>query len=96
MLFIAFFEWCPGDGTKAIEKTKQMTEERKKGPERFPKLVYGPYNFNNGETKCFAVYETDDPDKLANYAIFYGPEVTVKYIPLIDTRKASELYLKMK
>ena len=58
------------------------------------KIVYGPYNFN-GETKGFTVYETDDPDQLANIAIFYGPEETFKFVPLIDTRKTAELWLKM-
>ena len=95
MQLIAFWEYKAEDIPKVIEKLSQMTAEREKGTERVAKIVYGPYNFN-GETKGFTVYETDDPDKLMNLAIFYGPEMTWKFVPLIDTKKAAELWLKMK
>jgi hypothetical protein len=94
-LFIAFWEYSAEDTAKVIEKFNKATEERKKGTEKFAKLVYGPYHFN-GKQEGFSVYETDDPDKLMNISIFYAPEMTWKFKPIIETRKAAELWLKMK
>ena len=94
MLFAAFWKYEAEDTEKVIEKLKQRMATIEKDTS-FAKLVYGPYTFN-GQRKGFSVYETDDPDKLASLQIFYSPEMTWKFVPLIDTRKASELYLKMK
>jgi len=95
MKFIAFWEYNAEDTAKCIDKLKQAMAERDKGTERFAKMIFGPYHFN-GETKGFSVYETDDPDKLMNIAIFYGPEMKWKFIPIIETGKSAELWLKMK
>jgi hypothetical protein len=93
--FIGFWEYCAEDTMKVIEKFRQVTAEREKGTTRFPKLVYGPYHFN-GEHKGFVVFDTDDPDQLTNQASFYAPEMEWKFVPLIDTRKRFDLWLKMK
>lgn len=95
MLFIAFWEYNAEDTAKVIEKLKQATAEREKGTEKFAKLVYGPYHFN-GKQSGFSVYETDDADKLMNISIFYSPEMTWKFKPIIDTRHAAQLWAKMK
>ncbi|MEM3640763.1 MAG: DUF3303 family protein [Candidatus Bathyarchaeia archaeon] len=94
MKFIAFWEYRAEDTNKVIEKFRQVSMEREKRTE-FAKLVYGPYSFN-GERKGFSVYETDDPDKLMSLAVFYAPEMNWKFIPIIETAKGAELWLKMK
>jgi len=93
--FIAFWEYRAEDTEKTIQKLRKRMAEMEKTTKTFAKLVFGPYTFN-GETKGFSVYETDDPDKLTNLAIFYHPEMTWKFVPLIDTQKGAELWLKMK
>jgi len=93
--FIAFWEYNAEDTAKVIKKFTQMTAERGKRTEEFAKLVYGPYHFN-GKQSGFSVYETDDADKLMNISIFYAPEMTWKFKPIIDTRKAAQLWAKMK
>jgi hypothetical protein len=97
MLFIVFFEYSAENIQKVIEKFGQLTVEREELTRegRIPKLVFGPYHFN-GQAKGFSVYETDDPDQLMNFAIFYLPEMTIKWVPLIESRKAAELWMKMK
>jgi hypothetical protein len=97
VLFIQLIEYDWKDIEKVIEKFRQLTPEREKWTRegKIPKLVYGPYLFS-GESKGFAVYETDDPDKLTKIAIFYEPEMTMKWVPLIEAAKLAELWLKMK
>ena len=95
MKFIGFFEYCAEDADKVIEKFKQISAERQKGTERFAKMIFGPFNFS-GETKGFGIVETDDPDKLSNIGIFYLPEVKCNFLPIEDSSKTIELYLKMK
>jgi hypothetical protein len=94
--FIAFSRFNAEDTPKIIEKLKQTGAERGKGTERFPKLIFGPFNFAGDTEKGFSVYETDDPDKIANLALFYMPEMKMKFIPIIETAKGIELYVKMK
>jgi hypothetical protein len=93
--FIAFWEFNVEDTVKCIEKLKQAMAEKERGTESLAKIIFGPYNFN-GKTKGFSVYETDDPDKLMKIAIFYMPEMKWKFIPIIETSKGAELWLKMK
>jgi len=95
MQFIGFFEYKAEDSAKVIEKLRQRQAEWKKGVEKFVKPVYGPYNFN-GERKGFSVYETDNPDDLMSVATFYAPEMVWKFVPLIDSGKGAEIWLKMK
>jgi hypothetical protein len=95
MLFMGFWWYSPEETEAYLAKFSQMKEEREKGTERSPKLVFGPYHFA-GQCKGFAVYETDDEGKLASLADFFSPELSVKFTPLIDTAKRQALYLKNK
>lgn len=95
MQFIGFFEYNADDADKVIEKFTQIMAERQTGTEKFAKLVFGPYHFN-GEDKGFGIYETDDPDKLMSLSVFYTPLMKWKFIPIIDSRKAVELWVKMR
>lgn len=95
MLFIGFFEYKAEDADKVIEKFTQIMAKRQVETEKFAKLVFGPCHFD-GENKGFGVYETDDPDKLMGLNVFYTPLMKWKFIPIIDSRKAVELWVKMR
>lgn len=95
MLFIGFFEYNANDADKVIAKFTQIMAERKTETEKFGKLIFGPYHFA-GEDKGFGVYETDDPDKLMSLSVFYTPLLKWKFIPLIESGKAVELWVKMR
>lgn len=41
------------------------------------------------------MYETDDLDKLMSLSVFYTPLMTWNFVPLIDSGKAVELWVKM-
>jgi len=95
MKFIGFWEYCPEDIDKVIEKFKKMTAEREKGTEKYPKLVFGPYTMFE-ESKGFSIFETDDPDQLTNTWIHYMPEMKWKFVLIQESTRTSELYLKSK
>jgi hypothetical protein len=95
MKFVVFWEYDAEVAMKVIEKFRQISAEFEKGSERFPKRIFGPFHFS-GECKGFSVYETDDPDKLTNFTAFYMPEMKMKFIPIQESDKAAELYVKMK
>ena len=95
MKYLLYGEWNPEDSDKAVEKFKKIPAVREKFPELFPKILTGAYNFV-GQTKGFAVYETDNPEQLQNLATYYMPYMKIKWIPIIDSGKAVELYEQVK
>jgi hypothetical protein len=93
--FIAFYKWKPEDMDKVLERKAQTSAIREKDPERFPKVIFGPFTMG-GEAKSFVVYETDNPDQLWNIALHYTPLVKWKFVPIQESAKNVELYQKMK
>lgn len=68
------------------DKFRQMTAERERGAEGFAKTIFGPFHIS-GEHRGFTVFETDDPDKLANISIFYTPEMRWNFLLINDSSK---------
>jgi hypothetical protein len=93
--FIGFWEYCLEDVDRVVEKFKKMTAEREKETEKYPKLVFGPYHIG-GESKGFTVFETDSIDQLTNTTVHYLPEMKWKFMPIHESGKVAELYLKSK
>ena len=95
MKYICFWEFKPEDFDKIIEKYKQAMKDREKFPEKFPKILFPPHSLG-GEWKGFTIYETDTPEPLLNLVLHYSPEEKMKFVPILESVKALELYLKMK
>ncbi len=95
MRFIAFWWYSPENTQKYLEKYRQLTAEREKGTDKSPALVFGPHHFA-GQCKGFSVYDADDPGKLTMLADFYAPELTFKFVPLVDNKDRAELYFEAK
>jgi hypothetical protein len=93
--FIGFWEYALEDTDKVLEKFMKMTAEREKGSEKYPKLIFGPYHIG-GESKGFTIFETDNIDQLTNTTIHYIPEMKWKFVPIHESSKTAELYLKSK
>ena len=85
----------PENYDKVIEKSKQATTEREKGSEKFPKFLFPPHSMG-GEYKGFAIYEDATPEQLTNVALFFAPEEKVKFVPIFESAKVIEQYLKSK
>jgi len=93
--YIAFWEYCPEDFDKVIEKYKQVMAEREKGTEKFPKRLF-PAHGMGGEPKGFTLYENPTPEQLTNVVLHYMPEMKFKFVPIFESDKVIELYQKMK
>ena len=93
MKCICFWEFEPEDFDKIIEKYKQAMEDRANVPDKFPKILFGPYSLG-GEWKGFTVYDAT-PEQMTNLALHYMPEEKVKFVPTFDSKKAIERYLEM-
>ena len=101
MKFIGFYEYRSEDTGKAIERHKAVTAERQKFPEKYAKIIFGPYSMQSktvlgGEVEGFCVYETDSPEQLVNVSIAYSPVIRFRMVPIIEASKAEELWEKMK
>jgi hypothetical protein len=84
MKFMAVFEW---DLTQQVrenfeKKRQQIAAEREKFPDKFPKPLE-ILGFLGGNTKGFALYETDDDQQLLNFQEYYSPELKIKWIPIL-------------
>ena len=95
MKYIAFWEFNPEDYDKAIEKEKQAMEERERGTDKFPKILF-PSHGMGGEFKGFIIYEDATPEQLINVGLHYMPETKFKFVPIFDGKKVLELYQKVK
>ena len=94
--FIGFWEYDPKDADEVVERFRRAMTEREAGKrEDFPKLVSGPYHIG-GESKGFGIYETDNMDTIMNLASYYTPVLRLKFLPIHESTRAAELYLKSK
>jgi len=83
MKYIAFWEFCPEDIDKVIEKYKQVIAERQKFPDKYPKVIFGPFGMG-GESKGFVGLETDDPEQMMKWVLAYWPVEQIKFVPIFE------------
>jgi len=93
--FIGFWEYDLKDSEEVTERFKKIMAERGKGTEKYAKLLSGPYHVG-GETKGFAIYETDDVEKLTKLMVHYIPVLKLKFAPIHESTRVLELYEKSK
>jgi hypothetical protein len=93
MKFIAYWEFEAKDTDKVSSKYFKMSEIRKKPTDLYPKSIFPSYY--TGPTEGFLILEGDD-HQLANYTLFYFPEMRITYVPLIDAAEVAEKYQKLK
>jgi hypothetical protein len=65
-------------------------EDREKIPDEFPKVFFGPYSLGV-EREGFTLYDAI-PEQMTNLALHYMPEGKLKFAPILDSKKALELY----
>ena len=95
MKVLAFVEFRPEDLQKVAEKFRLIQAERKKGSEKFPKLVFPPHVFS-GEFKIVVIFEDPTEEQLNNLMIHYLPVLTFNFVPLTDYANFVEQYIKVK
>jgi len=94
--FIGFWEYDLKDADEVVEKFRRAMAERAAGKrEDFPKLIYGPFHIG-GESKGFAIYETDNMEAITNMTVYYTPVLKMKFLPIHESTRVAELYLQSK
>jgi hypothetical protein len=88
MKFAAFWEYDPKDLDAIVEKFKARTDPGYK-------ILFGPFAIG-GQSKGCTIFETDNPDHLTEYSVYYQPELRVKIYPIEMSVKAIEIMDKMK
>jgi hypothetical protein len=100
MKFIMFWEYSREDTDKVVRKFQQFHEDLKKNPEKHVKLIFPTHHLSEpsetGMMKGITIYESDNEEKLIDYTLSYYPEMRIKIVPLMDSTKTAEVYLKMK
>jgi len=100
MKFIMFWEYCREDTDKVLAKFQKFHEALKKNPQKHVKLIFPTSHLSEpsetGMMKGISIYESDDEEKLIDFTLAYYPEMRIKIVPLMDSARTAELYLKMK
>jgi F0F1-type ATP synthase gamma subunit len=95
-----FWAYSREDTDKVLQKFQKFYETIKKNPEKHAKAIFPAHHLGEpsetGMSQGITIYESDDEEKLIDYIVSYYPEMRIKIVPLLDSAKTSELYLKMK
>jgi len=95
MKYAKFWEFRPEDMDEAVVVWGNYLEESKRTPEKYPTYLYPPQGFGD-ITKGISIMEADTEEQLINYMLALSPPIKVKFLPLIDSTKVVETYLKLK
>ncbi len=94
MKYIVFWEFCPEDFDKVLENVQTFSKDSEKHPDKYPEVIFSTHSLA-GETKGFEIVEAT-VEQMADDIAFWVGSVTLKFVPILDTAKIVEKYLKSK
>jgi hypothetical protein len=94
MKYIVFWEFCPEDFDKVLEKYQAFGKEVEKHPDKYPKVIF-PSHSMAGETKGFEVVEATEEQMMDDISFWVG-FLKLKFVPILEAAKTVESYLKSK
>ncbi len=94
MKYIVFWEFCPEDFDKVIERYLAFGKEVEKHPDKYPKVIFSSHSMA-GETKGFEVVEATS-EQIADDVLYWMGLVKLKFVPIFEAAKIVEKYLKSK
>ena len=94
MKYIVFWEFCPEDIDKVLERYLASGEEVEKHPDKYPRVIFSSHSMA-GETKGFEVVEATS-EQMTNDITFWMGFLTLKFVPILEAAKIAESYLKSK
>ena len=94
MKYVKFWEFAIEDRDELIEKWGKYLEKSKKTPEKYPTYIFPPHGVGQLR-KGVSIMEADNEEQLINYFLELSPPLKIKFEPLIDSAKFSEMYMKM-
>ena len=94
MKYIVFWEFCPEDFDKVIERYLAFGKEVEKHPDKYPKVIFSSHSMA-GETKGFEVVEATS-EQMTDDINFWMGFLTLKFVPILESAKTVKSYLKSK
>ena len=95
MKVVKFWKLSEENMDKGIAKFGKLLEEMKKAPQKYPKYITPPHGIGS-VFKGMSILEADNEEQLVNYILAVTPEFKIKFMPLIESSKAIEIYMKTK
>ena len=92
MKYVMFWEYCPEDADKLVEKTMKQAELAKKEPEKWGKTLLAPHNY--GWCKGLTIVEADE-EQLTRTLAFWFPELKMVFKPLISNTDLIRNFLEL-
>jgi hypothetical protein len=92
---VKFWKLGEEDLDKGVAKFGKLLEEMKKEPAKYPKYVVPPHGIGS-VFKGMSILDADNEEQLINYILALTPEFKIKFMPLIESSKAIEIYMKTK
>ena len=95
MLYISNWEYDLADAKKVIEFSMKFTELQKKEPEKFAKVIAGPYVLG-GCGKGFTIVEADNADQLGRMCAYWTqvPSMRMHSVPIFEASRQIQLKLE--
>jgi len=100
MKFLSTHQYKVVDVNKALVKFRKLMDERNKDPDKYPKIISGPYTLGDhdslGVIKAFTIHEVDDPKQLLRLVNWFTPEISWKFTPIFESELTIPLWVEMK
>ena len=93
MKAILYSEWNPEDLGKIVQKNREIQEERKKFPDRYPNPLSLAYTTRPGHS--FRLYEGTE-EQFINLATRWVPETKAEIVPIFESTMVFEAWEKLK
>lgn len=94
MKYIVFWEFCPKDYDKVVERFLAYDKQIETQPDEHPKIIFNSHSMS-GKTKGFKIVEST-PEQMINEINHWMGYVTHKFVPILDAEKIAESYMKSK
>jgi hypothetical protein len=91
--YLAILDFEHSTIEEVSKKAHAFWEAHERNPEKFPDFPVGGHFMTKGK-KGFAIWETDDPAKIAYKIGFMLPEVKYTLIPGIEGREFFKAYFE--
>ena len=96
-LTVADYDW---EHTEILtESWKKMVDVRSRDPEKLAKIIFGVHQFTANLTektkdvRIFAIFEADSEEQIINQIFHLVPYLDVQFIPIVDSRKVTEMWM---
>ena len=102
MKFLTVGDYNFEDQERLMESWKNIIDERSKNPDKWVKVLFEAHTLvanlskRSKDSRVVAIFEADSEEQLINQFMQYTPYMDFQFIPMIDARKVTELWMGWK